>query len=214
MSHQTFFLKQFKENFFYIGSALPSSHFTGQAMVYYLAQRQNLTQKQGPVNVLEVGAGTGAFTNEIVPLLDEGDHLDVVEINPYLLGYLKHQLAQKPVYQNCGASINFINSDVRHIAFNKQYDYIVYALPMVNFPPTLTQEILKLMFDLLKSGGTFSYITYIFISRIKYMLSQADSKATVRQNQQTIAQYAQQYQIGQKAVFLNAPPAWVIYWRK
>jgi len=207
-SDQQIFFRQFKRNFFQMGAILPSSRALAQAAVAYLAQ------KQGSIQVLEVGAGTGAFTREIVPLLQPGDSLDIVEINPELITYLQQRFRQEPNFQTRGVEINFINDDIRRVPFSYNYDYIVFSLPLTNFPPAMVQEILDLMIDHLKPGGIFSYVKYIFIGRLKYLFGSSVVKANLAANQKIIDSFANQYQIESRAVFLNVPPAWAYFWKK
>ena len=172
MSHQKLFFQQFFADFFHVGAILPSSRYLGQAVVSYLAQ------KQGPVRVLEAGAGTGPFTREIVPLLRPGDVLDAVELNPKLIAMLEQRFAREPEFQTPdGVAVNLIAGDVRDVAKRHQYDFIVFSLPLTNFPPALVQEILNLMVAQLKPGGVFSYVHYIFVSRFKYVFSSSAARA-------------------------------------
>ncbi|HEY84099.1 MAG TPA: methyltransferase domain-containing protein, partial [Chloroflexi bacterium] len=144
------FLKQFREDFFHIGAALPSSSALGRAGAAYLAK------KEGPVRVLEAGAGTGSFTRQIIHLLEPGDIFDVVEINPNLIAHLRQRLENEAGFQpREGVTVNLINDDVRRAATG-EYDYIIFSLPLTNFPPSLVQEILELMMARLKPGGVFS----------------------------------------------------------
>lgn len=209
MSHSTrLFFHQFRRDFFHMGAVLPSSAALGRAGVAYLAQ------KQGPVRVLEAGAGTGSFTREIIPLLQPGDTLDAVELNRDLVALLKQRFATEPEFRpRPGVTVNLINADVRSISAG-QYDYIVFSLPLTNFPPALVEEMLALMLARLKPGGVFSYVKYIFISRVKHLFSRADVKANMDANQAIIQAFANQYQVDQRAVLANVPPTWVYYWRK
>ncbi|MCG3212152.1 MAG: hypothetical protein FOGNACKC_05800 [Anaerolineae bacterium] len=202
------FFQQFRRDFFHMGAVLPSSAALGRAGVAYLAQ------KQGSVRVLEAGAGTGSFTREIVPLLQPGDTLDAVELNGDLVALLKQRFATEPEFQSRpGVTVNLINADVRSIS-SGQYDYIVFSLPLTNFPPALVEEILTLMLARLKPGGVFSFVKYIFISRFKYLFSRADVKSHMDTNQAIIHAFAAKYQINQRAVLANVPPTWVYYWQK
>ncbi len=102
------FFQQFREDFFHMGAIMPSSQALARAGVAHLAQ------KQGPVRVLEAGAGTGSFTREIAPLLEPGDELDVVEINSELIAYLQQAFQQDPAFKvKPGVQVNFISDDIR-----------------------------------------------------------------------------------------------------
>jgi phospholipid N-methyltransferase len=205
---QKLFFQQFRQNFLHTGAILPSSRHLARAGVAYLSQ------KQGPVRVLEAGAGTGAFSREIVPLLQPGDSLDMVEINPALIACLRQRFQHESQFQAPGVELQFINDDIRNIPRNHPYDYIVFSLPLTNFPPSLVQEILELMMAQLKPKGVFSYVKYIFVARLKYFLSGARAQEQMRENQKIIHTFANKYQIERRAVLLNIPPAWTYYWQK
>ncbi len=207
-SQQKLFFQQFKQHFFEVGAILPSSPALGGAAAAYLAR------KQGPAQVLEVGAGTGAFTKKIVPLLQPGDSLDLVEINPQLMTYLQQQFQTKPQFQRPGVEINFFAEDIRRVPFSHDYDYIIFSLPLTNFPPAMVQEILELMLARLKPGGIFSHVRYAFIGRVKYLFSNATVRANVRAYRQLMRQFSRRYQVNRRIVWLNVPPTWVFYWQK
>jgi len=209
MSQQKLFFRQFVDDFFHMGAILPSSKYLGRAAAAYLAQ------KQGPVQVLEAGAGSGAFTRQIVPLLSGGDSLDLVEINPDLMAFLKQSFAEEPAFQVVpGVGLNFINDDVRKLPAGQSYDYIIFSLPLTNFSPAMVEEILTLMMARLKPGGIFSYVKYIFIGQVKYVLSSHASKVKMQANQELIESFAKRYQIERRVVMRNVPPSWVYYWKK
>lgn len=192
-----------------MGAILPSSRALGRAAALYLAQ------KQGPVQVLEAGAGTGAFTREITPLLETGDSLDLVEINSQLIDYLKQCFEQEADFQvEAGVKVNFINADLRTLGPGKHYDYIIFSLPLTNFPPAMVQEFLDLMIERLKPGGVFSYVKYAFISRLKYWLGGKAVRSQMTTNQEIIQRFADHYQVEQRFVAANVPPTWVYYWQK
>lgn len=209
MNTQTIFFRQFIDDFFHMGAILPSSRYLGRAAAAYLAL------KQGPVTVLEAGAGTGAFTREITPLLEPGDTLDLVEINTRLMAHLRQQFGQNPALAlPQEVTINFINGDLRLLRPQPRYDYIIFSLPLTNFPPAMVREILTLMMACLKSGGVFSYVKYIFLGQLKYAFGSAATRETVAANHAIIAEFARRYQIERRVVVANVPPTWVHYWRK
>ncbi|MDX1521381.1 MAG: methyltransferase domain-containing protein [Anaerolineae bacterium] len=209
MSHTKLFFQQFKDDFFHMGAILPSSPALGRAGSLYLAD------KRGPVRVLEVGAGTGAFTQEIMPHLRSGDTLDAVEINPELITHLEKRLAQDPKFQTAeDVTINLINDDIRNLDPSLTYDYIIFSLPLTNFPPAMVQEILERMIDHLKPNGIFSYVKYIFIGRIKFWFSGSHTRDELRDYQRIIDSFTDQYQFERRAVLWNVPPTWVYYWQK
>ena len=208
-SYRHLFFQQFKENSFHVGAILPSSRFLGRASTAFLACRQS-----GSVRVLEAGAGTGAFTQEIVPLLHPGDSLDIVEINPKLMFYLKQRFHHETQFQTQGVNVQFVNDDIRNISADYNYDYIIFSLPLTNFPPSMVQSILDLMMKRLKPGGVFSYVKYIFVGRLKYLFSGSMTKEQMKANQVIIDAFAKKYQLERRVVLLNIPPARAYFWQK
>ena len=209
MTQRKLFFQQFVDDFFHMGAILPSSKWLGRAAAAYLSQ------KQGPVNVLEAGAGTGAFTQEIVPCLTPGDRFDIVEINVELMAHLKQRFEQEANFQvKPDVVVNFITKDIRQLNPADVYDYIIFSLPLTNFPSEMVEEILTAMVDHLKPGGVFSYVKYIFIGRLKYLAGNAAVRAKMQTNQEIIESFAAQYQFERRVVMLNVPPTWVYYWRK
>jgi phosphatidylethanolamine/phosphatidyl-N-methylethanolamine N-methyltransferase len=198
------FWRQFRQNFEAVGAVAPSSAALAQAMTARLAQ------KTGPARVLEAGAGTGAFTGQILSCLRPGDSCDIVEINPQLFTHLTRRFpAELP-----GVDLRWINDDIRAVDPGPGYDFIVFSLPLTNFPPALVQELLSRMVDSLRPSGTFSYVRYIFISRFKYAFGGKDVRAAMDSNQAIIEAFTSRYQVGRTAVLRNLPPAWVFYWQR
>lgn len=191
-----------------MGAVLPSSRYLGQAGAAYLAR------KHGRMAVLEVGAGTGSFTREILPHLAPGDSLSMVEINTGLIAALKRRFEHDPDFQMMrGVTLNFVNADVRTLG-PATYDYIIFSLPLTNFPARLVKEILSLMIDRLKPGGIFSYVKYAFIWRLKYQFGDWSVRNDMVAHQIIIEDLARRYQIEQRLVWPNMPPTWVYYWQK
>lgn len=208
LSDYMLFFGQFLRNLRQSGAILPSSSALARAMTSYLAR------KQGQVRVLEVGAGTGALTAGIVPLLRPGDALDIVEINPELMARLQRKFQTLPQFHTDGVAVRFINEDVRNVSLERDYDYIIFSLPLTNFPPGMVQELLDLMMSCLKPGGVFSYVKYIFISRLKSVFGGARLRADMKANQAITNAFAEKYQIERRAVWRNIPPAWAFFWQK
>src|SRR5512139_3062682 len=82
------FYSEFRRNFITTGAIAPSSPLPAKAMIYPLKQRVN-----NPIRVLEVGAGTGAFTHRILRELRSGDSLDIYELNPRFFRALNENLS-------------------------------------------------------------------------------------------------------------------------
>lgn len=206
--NQLLFFEQFRRNFTQVGAILPSSPALGQAASAYLAKPRQ------PARILEAGAGTGSFTREIIPQLLAGDRLDAVEISPALTLFLQKRLSQEGLLARTDVDIRLINADLLQFPFDAAYDFIIFSLPLTNFPPDMVAALLEMMVSHLKPGGIFSYVKYIFIGQFKYYLGGAQTRAQMDANQAILQRYAHQYQFDRKVVLANVPPTWVHYWRK
>ncbi|MEZ4707515.1 MAG: methyltransferase domain-containing protein [Caldilineaceae bacterium] len=208
LRNQTLFFDQFRRNFTQVGAILPSSPALGQAASAYLAQ------PRPPARILEAGAGTGSFTREIIPLLISGDRLDAVEISSNLTGFLQRRLADEGLLHRPHVDIRLINADLLQFPFDAAYDFIIFSLPLTNFPPQMVAALLEMMVQHLRPGGVFSYVKYMFIGQLKYHFGGPQTRTQMDANQAILQDYARQYQFERRVVLANVPPTWVHYWRK
>lgn len=151
-------LKEFKTH----GALFPSSRFLGERMLSQVQMKEGIC-------IIELGAGTGAFTRQIIELLPSSGRLIVFEINPSLVQYLKSIIRDPRVY--------IIEGDAKHI---EQYirplsvgpiDYVISGLPLGNFSKKDTQEILLSISNSLGQNGVYLQFQYLMASyfRIRKM---------------------------------------------
>lgn len=139
-----------------IGSIFPSSSGLVEAITRKVA---DAAKNPAPQRYLEIGAGTGSFTQEIINQMKPSDHLDVVEYDADLCRHLQrrfHHLKNVTIHQ-----ISILDYDA------PKYDLVVSGLPLTNFTPEFVQEAHQKYVDLTKTGGFFSYFEYIGGSTIK-----------------------------------------------
>src|SRR3954449_4454937 len=82
LSERRMFWRAFRSDYFHTGSLWPSSRYLGRELA------ANLRGDRRPARILEIGAGTGPVTEQIVKHLIPGDCFDVVEINGELVRVL------------------------------------------------------------------------------------------------------------------------------
>jgi phosphatidylethanolamine/phosphatidyl-N-methylethanolamine N-methyltransferase len=144
-------LKEFKTH----GSLFPSSRFLSERMV------EPLLMKDG-VSIIELGAGTGAFTKKIISRLPEKSKLLVFEINPKLAEHLRQTIKDKRVI--------IIKDDAEnlgmHLAVNglEKVDYVVSGLPLANLSHAKRQAILKVIEKYLSDEGVYMQFQYFLVS--------------------------------------------------
>jgi phosphatidylethanolamine/phosphatidyl-N-methylethanolamine N-methyltransferase len=204
----TLFFSQFTESFTTTGAIAPSSPLLGRAITKPLSLRS-----PRPIQVLEVGAGTGAFTRQITKHLRAGDHLEIYELNPRFCEYLRQNLPWE-VFQSNGIRCRLHNADVRDIGRNLQYDYIVCGLPFNNFEPELVSEILAVLIDRLATDGVFSYFEYNLSHEFKSKFLKSKDQQRMLRVGKIVRSFVEQHQFGYRQVWLNLPPARARYCQK
>ena len=111
-------------------------------------------------HILEIGAGTGTFTEEIIKKLKLSDHLDIVELDPDLCKILRERFSHHP-------NVTIHEISILDFSPSNQYDFVVSGLPLNIFPSTFVEKVLEKYTDLTKQKGTLSYFEYMAIGKIK-----------------------------------------------
>lgn len=211
MSSTWTFVRNFFTRFHHTGAILPSSRGLARAMTGPLALREARS-----LRVLEVGAGTGVFTREILSKLGPGDSLRIYEINPEFCDLLRREFLPSPRDAGPGPVVELVEGDVRaEAAEGAGYDFIVSGLPFNNFEPGFVEEILSLYLRLLLSGGTLSFFEYIGVRQGKLRLPLARSEwERLHRVEGVVAGLARRFEQKRVAVWANIPPAWVRIWQR
>lgn len=134
---------------FHTAALAPSSRHLAKRMVASvpLASAQN---------VVELGPGTGALTNALLPQLKDDARFLAVELNPTFAKAWSKQFPGRDVEVGSVANLRQICS--RHNI--QSIDCIVSGLPWPSFPVALQETALEEVLSLLKPGGqmvTFGY---------------------------------------------------------
>lgn len=180
MEHLLYFLKDLKR----VGAVAPSSKFLAKDLVTQLQNKlADLDCK--PLNILEVGAGTGSLTKQIAKHLRPQDSLDIVEIH-------------KKFYQIIGSkyrlddNIRIHHADILNFHPQKKYDFIFSSLPYENMPEGITKQIWEKKLNLCFQKAYISYFKYLKFGDFKSDFEEEIVKT---------------YKHNKKFVFLNIPPA-------
>lgn len=195
-------------NFNSIGAVAPSSQALAKAITARIAQ------KTTPANVLEVGAGTGVFTKQLIQILGDTDTLDICEINPKFLQYLRNMVYQDPSFKNFKGTVRVLPIPVQTITNFEHYDFIVSGLPLNAFPPELVSEILEVLLKLVKPNGWISYFEYMGIRNLKSLYSGRKEKERVRKVRDVLKQFIDCHQVSCIPVWRNFPPAYTRHCQK
>ena len=198
------FLKEFFSHIAEIGAVLPTSVTAAAALAAEVAR------VKGPKRVLEVGAGTGAITAQLVHHIGPQDELVLCEINPTFMTLLQKRFTEEAAFRRALPQTHFNGGSILDLPAEPQFDFIVSTLPFNNCPPDFIAAVLTHYQRLLKPGGVFSYIEYVGGQTLKAR-SGLDPQQTGRTAvyQRLIAPYV----FRRDLVLRNAPPAWIHYVR-
>lgn len=132
-------------------SVVPSSPRLGRAMAQALPP--------GVSRVVELGAGTGAITRELLRERVRPEHLCMVELNPEL----HHDLQQ--AFPKCRVVCGDARVLPQLLAATEGFhdgraDAVVSSLGLLSMPPVLVEQILEAAFSCLPPRGVMVQFTY------------------------------------------------------
>lgn len=202
------FLIRFAQNPLTVGSIAPSSIFLAKKIVKLLPTHASGVGR----HYLEVGAGTGVFTEEIIKRLKNHDQLDIVEVDPEFCEILRKKYAAHNVRVHCGP--------IEEWRPAYKYDHLVSGLPLNGFSPEQVSNILTKLRNLTKINGTISYFEYIALPSIKSICLEILARIGIisseyRNNFQKVLEIKELFYKThgrmQEVVYLNALPARVFH---
>ena len=142
------FLKAFIANPRQVGAILPTSRWAVRDML-------DLGDVPNAKLVVELGAGTGVQTGELLARLGPEAELVAVEIDPGLAELLAGRYRDPRLHVVCDSAENLDE----HLD-GRQADIVVSALPYTSFAPALRQRILDVLPRIVAPGGAVLVIQY------------------------------------------------------
>ncbi|MCK4517825.1 methyltransferase domain-containing protein [Candidatus Babeliales bacterium] len=190
-----------------MGATLPSSPFLAKAITKHIKNSKKTNKR-----ILEVGAGTGSFTREIVKLLHENDILDVVEVDPELCKVLQAKFEE---FKN----VHIHNISILNFKKPYEYDHIVSGLPFNAFEISFVKEVLNKYQDFIINNGTISYFEYAILPSVMklfmtiFLMNEKKQKRIAVFNE--IQDFKNSFSFYKKNLVLNNfPPAYVHTFKK
>ncbi len=180
-----------------IGAVFPSSRALARRMI------EGLPPPGQPRRVLEVGAGTGAFTRELIGALGPADVLVVVELNPAFCAALRSSL---PAWSaRPGAPrIELVEGDVLAYTPEASFDAVVSSVPFNALPEAVVADIVQKLHGVLVPGGTLAYFEYTGFGVVREGVRRARG-----QGPSVVAAELAPHVVGTRHVLWNVPPATV-----
>jgi phospholipid N-methyltransferase len=142
------FLRAFASNPRQVGAILPTSRWAVRDML-------DLVDVPSADLVVELGAGTGVSTGEILDRMHASARLVALEIDPRLAGLLEERYADPRLEVVCDSAENV----QRHLD-GAAADVVVCALPFTSLEPATRRRILDLMPQMLGPRGMAVVIQY------------------------------------------------------
>lgn len=107
--------------------------------------------------VVEIGPGSGAFTQTILDRLKAGARLIAVENNPSMAATLRQRFPDLPVFECSAVGLSGILGE----ATMPHADCIVSGLPWAAFDDALQDALLSAIISSLRPGGRFATFAYL-----------------------------------------------------
>ena len=146
----TFFLRQFVRSPGRTGAVAPSSR-------HLAAQMIRCANLPATSVVIEMGPGTGVFTERLTARLTPGTDFFALEINPRFAEATRRRCPGVTVHQDSATNARAYLDRIG----KPHCDLVVSSLPWASFRPSLQEEILDTIVDILRPGGrllTFAYL--------------------------------------------------------
>lgn len=183
------------------GSIAPSSRFLAKAML------QCMEHQSHPLRILEAGPGTGPFTKPLAAMLEDGDQLDLCELNDDFVAHLRRLIDVHPAMKARKDQITLYHQPVQTLEGEKCYDVILSGLPFNNFEPELVQDILDTYVNLLKPKGELSFFEYANVRGMKKRFVSKPEKERIEAIESVLQQFLKTYEKKRLFVSLNFPPS-------
>ena len=145
------FFRQWLKNPLSMAAVSPSSRELAQKMMRELPD--------GTRRVIELGGGTGVFTQAMLDQGIQADDLFVLELNEELHQHLRKRFPQARIV--CGDARDLrLHAERCGYTENGPADATISGLGLLSMPKTLQREILEAAFSLMTPAGRFIQFTY------------------------------------------------------
>ena len=175
-------------------SLVPSSRFLAEALVRSIDFARAGT-------VLELGAGTGAVTSEILRRMAPNSRLYTVDINPAFISHVHRRIQDRRLVPILGAAEN-LDAILRRRGIAR-VDAIVSCLGLSTMDEGLRHRILALAAKHLENDGVLSQFQYLHASGAAELASRLGLSPF--REERVLRSYFNS--VSRERVFLNVPPA-------
>ena len=186
------FLWQFARRPRATGAIAPSSRGLARRMV------EGMGVEDADV-VFEIGAGTGAFTGEILSRLKPDAQFVAVEINPKMTEHLRRRFPDLSIMEESAENVR----EFRERHGIGLVDCMLCGLPWALFHRDMQERLMDSALSNLRPGGAFATFAYL---HARWFRSARRLERTLQERFDAVSKT--------RAVWLNLPPALVYQCRK
>lgn len=154
MSASTF-LHEFVRNWKTVGAVAPSS----PALAYRMMESAEVGKAR---HILELGPGTGSFTEAILDVMPHGCSYLGIELNEKFVSRLKPRFPTMDFRIAGAQEFDFAS----YVSSREPFDVVVSGLPWTAFPRALQEAILGNVLPHLVPGGRFATFAYYGFHRL------------------------------------------------
>lgn len=143
-------ISQFLSNPLRTGAVAPPSEEIARLIV-------DTADLQSAKTVVELGSGTGVFTERIIGRISDGTLFFAIEINQFFAEKTKKRCPQVQVYNDSAANVK------KYLKMHNASgcDCIISGLPWTFFEKKVQEDILDTVVDALNPGGEFLASAYL-----------------------------------------------------
>jgi phosphatidylethanolamine/phosphatidyl-N-methylethanolamine N-methyltransferase len=199
-----------------VGAVLPSSQALARALCSQVTELRQHRPAGSGLNLLELGAGTGAITQALGSRLEPQDRLDICECNDAFVASLCGTLLREPPF---AAGIEEGRIRLLHMRAEEvhpddaTYDGIVCSLPLTALQSHEVRTIIAQVRRLLAPDGVFSYYEYWWIRPVWQRLAWGAQKHRLRRLAAFLRKHVEPAEFARQRIVWNLPPAWVRHLR-
>jgi len=200
MKEHVAFIKHYLRNPAQVGAVTALNKSVAEKLIKYFLKRDINT----PCRILEVGAGTGSITSQVIPYLKEHDSFDVVEIDQDCCKLLQKKLsAHANVAVHCASILNWQTAN--------HYDFIVSTLPFNSLDVHFVKQVMERYSDLSVPNGICSYVEYAGLHKLSLLFSKRDEKEHIKSRRQALQHVQMRHLFDKEYVLNHLPPVHIYY---
>jgi phospholipid N-methyltransferase len=148
------FLKEFFKDKQMVGAISPSTKFLGEKMLSSVDFEKDRI-------IVELGPGTGVFTDLIISRMHPDAKLIVFELNERFCEALKNRIKDPRVKIIHDSAENIS----KYLDEGEQCDVVVSSLPLMVFPAELRNDVIQAAYDSLRKSGMYVQFQYSLQSK-------------------------------------------------